>query len=349
MSRVYANLYVLLVAPPGVGKSVAIYQGAGLTDRTKKLKVAPDDVTKASLLDHLAAALQTRTYGPADFLEYHSLQVFADEFGVFCPSHDTGFLSVMNKLFDNGPRYKESRRGREGDLIINNPQVNLLAGTQPDFLANLLPPEAWGMGFMSRMLMVYAGKSEKPKLFGKRVKVETESLLSDLKVICELHGEMDWDDAAAAELESWYERGMDPEPQHTKLQHYIPRRILTMIKLSMISSVARSNDLIILPEDVARAREWLLEIEALMPEIFKAMNGVSDIQIIQDLHYAMWEMWAKGNKKPLHISRVYNFLQARAPSYAVANIIKVCFASKVLKDLGADLFEPGDHNNLRDE
>lgn len=349
--RVFPNMFLLFVAPPGVGKTEAVKLVDEIGEATKKLKIAPDDVTKASLLDHLQAAHQTHLVSPTEMLEYHSLQVYADEFGVFCPAHDLSFLSVMNKLFDCRNYYKESRRGRgiDEDLYVTNPQINLIAGTQPDFLSTWLPPEAWGMGFMSRIVMIYADKKPKRKLFGKTKQFDRRPFIHDLKQICDMIGEMDWSDEASALLEAWHDTGMQPIPEHTKLQHYIPRRILNMIKLCMVSSAARSNEMVIHKEDVERAQEWLLEAEALMPEIFKALSGINDLQVIQDLHFYLWELWHRENKRPLHISRAHLFLAARVPSYSREHIVKTCFAAGILRDLGADLIEPGDRNNLRME
>jgi hypothetical protein len=171
MSRVYANLFVLLVSPPGVGKSVAMTYVRDMVDKTRKLKVAPDDVTKANLVDKVAAATTSHVYSAVDMLQYHSLQIIVDELGVLLSSHDLSFLSVMNALYDNRAYYSEGRRSRSEDIVIENPQINFLGGTQPDFLANLLPPEAWGMGFMSRTVMIYHGSPIKPRLFGAKLKM----------------------------------------------------------------------------------------------------------------------------------------------------------------------------------
>lgn len=344
MSRVYPNLYVLLVAPPGVGKSMAIFKAREISEATRKLKIAPDDVTKASLIDHLARASQTKVYSATDMLEYHSLAIYADELGVLLPAHEAGFMSVMNALFDNRSIYKESRRGRETDLIITNPQVNLMAGTQPDFLANLLPPEAWGMGFMSRMLMIYSGKKSKPALFGQRVRVDTKDMIDDLKIVCELHGEMDWADDAGAHVAQWYDRGCPPEPEHAKLKHYCPRRILTVLKLSIISSVARGNDMVIELIDAKRAIEWLCEAESFMPEVFKDMSGQSDAQVIQDMHYFVYQLVLKNNNAPIHRSRIDAFLTARTPAWNAEHIVKHCTRAKILIDQGMDMFTYGSLN-----
>lgn len=346
LSMVYANLFVLLVAPPGVGKTLAIRPIEELWNKTRKLHVAPDDITKAALIDALSMCKSVHVYGPTDMLEYHSMQVAADELGVLIPSHDMAFMSTMNKFYDNVNSFKESRRGRDEDLIIHNPQINLLAGTQPDFLATFLPPEAWGMGFMSRIIMIYSGKKLKTDLFKRKLKLDTSALLDDMKVLTELHGEMFWTPEAEAMLETWYEAGLPPEPEHTKLKHYVPRRVMSVLKLSMISSAARSNELVVDESDVERARDWLVEAETLMPEIFKEMSGNSDGQLIQELHWYLWEIWTKAEKKGfIHRARIETYLAARTPAYNVENIVKVCVRAGVIVDKGNDLFLPGTKNS----
>jgi hypothetical protein len=345
-SAVYANLFVLLVAPPGVGKTMAIRKPVELWQRTQSLKVAPDDLTKASLLDALAASKQIHILdGGKDMLEYHSMQIGADELGVLLPAHDLSVMSVMNKLFDNVDLYKESRRGRDDDLEMRNPQVTLLAGTQPDFLASLLPPEAWGMGFMSRMIMVYQGESPRPNLFGARRKFNVNALVADLKDVCKLHGEMAFTEEAKKELIEWYAGGLKPIPQHLKLKHYNPRRILNVLKLCMISSVSRNSKMLIELCDIDRARSWLLEAETLMPEIFKDMSGKSDRDVIQDLQGFVWQLWVSSGKKPVHKSRIDAFLSNRTPAYNMKVLFDVCVSMKVLINVGPDLYNPGTTND----
>lgn len=347
MAIAYANLFILLVAPPGVGKTLAIRPIVELWGKSRKLKVAPDDITKASLIDAVARSAQVHVYSASEMLEYASLQLGADEFGVLIPQNDTAFMSTMNKFYDCVDRFEESRRGRDDSepLVIHNPQVNLLAGTQPDFLAGLLPPTAWGMGFMSRIIMVYSGKKLKTTLFKKRIRLDLSLLLTDIKVIAELHGECLWTEEAESVLETWYDNDLEPVPEHTKLKHYVPRRIMSIIKLSMISAVSRSNELVVSAEDVERARDWLVEAETLMPEIFKEMSGNSDGQLIQELHYYLWELWVKGDKKGfIHKARITTFLSARTPAYNVENIVKVCISAGVILDKGNDMFLPGTKN-----
>lgn len=347
MSVLYANLFVCLVAPPGVGKSQAIEPIPEIQRKTGKLKVAPDDVTKASLLDAVAAAQQAKILSPTDILEYASLQVSAGELGVLLPAHDLAFLNTLNVLYDNKANYRETRRSRETSLDIKGPSLNLLGGTQPEYLASLLPDEAWGMGFMTRIIMVYSGEAIKPSLFGAKKRVELKDLVNDLGVVADLYGSMGWTEAAEQRLVQWYEAGLHPVPQHSKLKHYLPRRILHTLKLCMVSSASRSNALLIEECDVERAINWLIEAEATMPDIFKDMAGQGDAQLIQDLHFYLMQIYMKGGKKPLHKTRILTFLGQRTPAYNVQNVFNLCISMDVIredKQAGIDLFVPGPRN-----
>lgn len=342
MSRVYPNMFILLVAPPGVGKSFGIREAQRCATATHKLKLSPDDITKAALIDTLAQSKTVYTVPPKTMYEYHSMYIVADELGVLLPAHDLNFLNVLNILYDNRPEFKEVRRHREEDLIIENPQINILAGTQPEYMGTLLPPEAWGMGFMTRIMMIYHGKPTKTQLFGHRAEVDRKDLISDLKEIYKMHGEFAWTDEAQEELTDWHDRDLTPKPDHSKLKHYNARRILHVLKLCMVSSASRSNVRIVELCDVERARDWLLEAERLMPEVFKDMGGKSDGQIIQDLHYHVQQTYLQNGKKPLHRSQLDAWLMIRTPAYNVENVITLCVSSRVLVYQGEDLYIPGD-------
>lgn len=340
-SVVFPNLYTLLVAPPGVGKSMAIREGQKLLENSPGLSIAPEDVTKASLLDSLKESHRIFTVPPKHMIEYHSMFVGADEFGVLVPAHDLEFLNVLNVLYDNRPHYKETRRSREKPLIMDDPQLNLLAGTQPDYLASLLPDQAWGMGTMTRIIMVYSGTAMRPKLFGAKLKIDMKDCQHDVDQIGQMFGEMAWTQEAEDALTDWYDAGLKPVPEHSKLKHYNARRVLHVLKMCMISACARNNDRLIELFDVERAKEWLLEVESLMPEIFKEMAGKSDGLIIQDLHFYIWDYWVKNGKTPIHRSKIDLFLMNRTPAYNVDNIVKTCVRAGVLKDKGMDMFVPG--------
>lgn len=330
----YPNLYTLLVAPPAVGKSVAIAPTEFFWHFSKKLKVAPKSVTRASLVDELADAKHAiPVNNGAGLVEYASLQVAAGELGVLIPAHDLDFLSVLNHIYDNPPIHSEKRRTHKINHQIINPQLNILAGTQPAYLANLLPEQAWGMGFMSRQIMIYSGTPIRVSLFPE-VNVKNNNLrialLSDMIQMTGLIGNMIWEIETALELQRWYNEGMPPTPEHSKLVHYNGRRILHIGKLCMISSLSRGNDLRITLPDLNRARDWLLEAEVHMPDIFREMAGRSDAQVIHELHFFMFALWSKSGQKPIHESAIYNFLQTQLPSERISRVLETAQRANII-------------------
>ncbi|TXH14997.1 MAG: DUF3987 domain-containing protein [Hyphomicrobiaceae bacterium] len=341
-NKLYPNLFTLLVAPPAVGKSQAIIRTHELWYSVKDLKVAPDNVTKPALMDRLQKSSRKMVLSETGLFEYHSLLVAAPEFGVLVPAHDLEFLNVLNHIFDCPTSYREERRSLgDKQIDIVGPQLNILAGTQPAYLANLLPEEAWGMGFMSRLIMVYSSEKVNVPLFAKyQDNIEVfKKMNSILRNMAKLYGAMEFSPEAQTAIEGWVHDGCEPVPAHSKLAHYNGRRILHLLKLSIIAAVSAGNSSIGL-KDYLRAREWLLRAEQTMPDIFREMVGKSDTQVIDELHYYCWQIWIK-EKRPVHKSRLVHFLHHRVPSEKVQRIVDIAEQANILERMaGTDTYRP---------
>jgi hypothetical protein len=343
---VHPSMYTLLVGKPGSGKSQAIRQVSNLWYSTKDLKIAPNSVTKASLTDELEAAKRTCLINATNLYEYHSLQIAASEFGVLVPAHDLDFLNFLNQIYDNDPNYRESRRTGARKVETVNPQINILAGTQPAYLATLLPEEAWGLGFMTRMIMVYSAETVKVDLFAENTtsKEGFNALSGKLKLLLKAFGEATWEPEAKDAIRDWYNNGCPPEPDHSRLISYNTRRILHALRLCLVSAASGGHPNLITHADFIRATDWLIGAESTMPDIFKEMVQRSDGQIIQELHMFVWQIWAK-TKKPVHESRLVYFLQAKVTSDKIARIIDIAVRANILyKDPNAMLYTPRPRN-----
>ena len=321
---IYPNLFTVLVGPPTSGKTNAIKPIKELWSRINDLHSAPDNVTKASLIDALSRAVRTVINGSSSAHIFSSMVVPCSEFGVFLTHHDLEFLSVLNNIYDSPISYIEERR-TSGKVEITKPHLIILAGTQPDFLNTLLPEEAWGMGFTSRLIMVYAGASPAADLFSYNA-TQASTLLNRLTDIFNYKGEFVWSKNAIDEINAWNRAGCPPAPTHSKLLHYNGRRALHTIKLSMISSASRSGDLHVTVDDFERARDWMLTIEQTMPDVFRAMGQRSDTQVLSDLHFHLYRIWssvALDKRKPIPESVIYDFLQSRVPSEKITRLVEV--------------------------
>jgi hypothetical protein len=337
----YPSLYVMLVAPPGVGKSMAIDNATALWRKTKVLRVSPNNMTKASLVDALAAA-DRKLLREGGLVEYHSMVVPVSELGVLIPKHEYDFLSVLNFVWDCPESYLETRRSLENDIDIVKPQMNILAGTQPAYLSALLPEEAWAMGFTARFIMIYSATSPKVDFFQNATAdpKTLDALAGRLTLMTNLFGEFRWTDDAKTMFSAWFDAGFPPVPEHGKLSHYNPRRGIMAIKLAMISSASSGPELLITKPDVIRAQEWLLEAESLMPDIFRDMVQKSDTQTIGELHFFLWSLYIK-DQKPLHESVLFHFLQQRVPGEKIERILEVAVRANILdREAGGKFYVP---------
>lgn len=341
-SVLYPNLFVLLVARPGVGKSQAISDVQKLWLETRTLKVAPDNVTKAALVDCIANASRKIVRGDGPLIEFNSLQIAASEFGVLVTSHDLEFLNTLNHIYDNPSMYRENRRGLTKQIAIPNPQINLIGGTQPAYLATLLPEEAWGLGFTSRIVMVYSTETTAISLFGKREDRSAiwKSLVDAGKELLKLHGPLDFDTAAQEAIQEWFNSGIQPAPDHAKLDNYQPRRIIHLLKLCMVAWASAGGTGQITLAQCLRAKEWLLSAEATMPDIFKDMAVSSDSSVIADLHHFLWSAWIKEKQKPIPQQRLYHFLSSKLPSEKVQKVLDIAERSNIIKQVGLGLYVP---------
>ena len=97
-SQLFPNLYVVLVAPPGIGKSQIITRAERMLRQVPDIFVAPSSVTSASLVDtmQMAARKVLKPY----YQQFNSVQVLTSEFQNFLPAYESQFMGLMTKLYD---------------------------------------------------------------------------------------------------------------------------------------------------------------------------------------------------------------------------------------------------------
>ncbi len=347
----FPNLYCLLVAPPGVGKYVVEEVRALWTEalepgtKSPAFHVAADSMTKASLIDTLANSKSIRLPPDGAPVLYHSLLIAAEEFSVLLPTYDMEYIGSLNSIYNNKPLHVETRRhGPAKDVSIENPQLNMLGGVQPSWLGSMFPEEAWATGFARRVLMIYSPETPMVDVFAEpELPVDARvDMLRKIGAISQLYGQCLWEPAASERIGKWHLAGGPPAPQHSKLAHYLRSRTMMAIKLAIISAVSRTGKLVISKLDADRAIEWLLDAERVMPDIFRAMIGKSDTQIIEELHYFVLNIWTKNHRKPVSGESIWNFLSQRVPSDKVEKILMVAERANILQRVAGagDLWLP---------
>src|SRR6202000_993754 len=68
--KIYPNMFIGLISPPRGGKTNSIQQAEDLCRNTKKLHLAPNKVSAASLIDCLAGSRQSKPLPEGGLFEY---------------------------------------------------------------------------------------------------------------------------------------------------------------------------------------------------------------------------------------------------------------------------------------
>jgi hypothetical protein len=341
----FCNMYVMLVGAPGVGKGIvndARKVLVGTTDpnnpKKRAFHVSPHNLTSAALMDKLAQCKQSKGAPGQPLLTYHSLAVMAEEFQLFMPVYEPTMIGKLNHLYLNEPTIEENRRyAPETELVIDRPQLNILCAAQPTYISSTFPEEAWSTGLARRIVMIYAGQKRKMDLADMRDVSERDSkkLQTMLGRISMLQGQLDYEEDSGEAIRAWHNTDGPPTPTHSKLISYNQNRTLTLTKLCAISHVARGGEVPgkISMLDFERARDWLIAAESLMPDVFREMQGKSDLSVIEELHLWMTMVYRRQNGKPIEEVLMHEFLIRKAPSDKVVSIIESARRAGVISNL----------------
>jgi uncharacterized protein DUF3987 len=289
--RNYANLFVMLIGDPGMGKGVVkatadIWRSTPSNEGAPAFFVGSSDYTKASLFDALEEARQL--YGPTGY-KYNCLLLANDEFANTFPTYDPAFLSFLSTVWDADQPYSERRRKNGKPVVINNPIMTCLLGYQGALLHKILIKEANDQGLLRRTILIWNEHTSTDSLLeGSPPDPEIKKqICSHLSVISSIAGTMTWEtdingnDITKTIIDQWEQAGAPPRPTHPHLMSYVRTRPQFLIKLSMIASMSESQDMCIRPRHVKRALDWLLEAEVVMPKVFDSEKPVSDIDVLE--------------------------------------------------------------------
>jgi hypothetical protein len=322
-SPLYPNLYIFIVAHPGVGKNRIIRVAKRYMNEIPEFHFAPTSLTGASLVDTLNASKRFIARLPDPPLEYNNTVITAEELTAFMHKFDDEMVGLLSAFYDPDP-YAQSRRGRDIKIKIDRPQVNLMSGTTPSNLIQLMPESAWDQGFTSRCILVHSDERIIGDDFAGVTREMNDKLIHDIKMIGALSGEFKVTEEYRRAVNDWRALGEPPVINHPKLLHYKTRRRVHLYKLSMVSAADRGDVLLLTKDDFNRAMGWLVEAEAYMPDIFTAGSTGTDARAIDEIAHYIRNADA-GDGVPEH--KIVNFARSRVPMHSILRVIEIMVAS----------------------
>lgn len=278
----YCNLYVILVAPPGVvSKTTTADVGMNLLRKVPGINFGPSVVTWQALVEAFAKSAETFEY-EGEFHTQSAMTISSGEFGNLLNPQDRDMVDMLVSLWD-GKGFKKQTKHSGTDEVVN-PWINLIACTTPAWIAGNFPEYMIGGGFTSRCVFVYADQKHQfvayPGLNVPKESTELErTLVEDLEHIAmNLAGEYKLTREAIEWGQNWYQMHNTNRPTHLqddRFGGYLARKQTFIHKLAMILAAAQRDQLIITREDLETAAIMVTDLEAEMIHVFSKI-GMSE-------------------------------------------------------------------------
>lgn len=279
--KIFPNLFVILVGPSGkCRKGTAMRLGYSVL-KNIKIKIAAERITPEALIKRMKNSAANFTDPQTRQLQIHSsLTVLSEELSVFLGQNNVKFLADLTDLYDCKEEWTYETK-MSGTDSVQGVCLNLLGATAPDWLISILPQEAIGGGFTSRIIFVV--EEDKRKTVAKNIKTKRTEMLrkyltEDLERIALLAGQYVFSPDAEEMYVSWYSeqdiqnRKGNAAVKDPRLAGYTDRRQTHLRKLCMVFSASRGDDMLIIPSDFERSLNVLEAAEVKMPRVFAGIG-----------------------------------------------------------------------------
>lgn len=286
----YPNMYIILVGPPGKArKGTAMRLMREHIDKLK-ITVAAESTTREALIQAIEESAESVSMSEnplvMELYMHSSLTVFSEELTSLIGYQNKEMLANLADWFDCAKSWRY-RTKTSGVNEIVNIYLNLIGATTPELIMETMPFDLIGGGLSSRILFIYARSKGKrviyPELSAEE-KILCEDVDIDLEKIYHMKGQFKYSKDFVDLWAKWYMGKAESCPLKSRhLHYYWERRETHLMKLALIMSASRSDEMVIRGIDLEKADVMLTEAELYMPYAFSGMGHRDDASTLASI------------------------------------------------------------------
>jgi uncharacterized protein DUF3987 len=259
--HLHPNVYCLLVAKSGLGKSLPISMSKKLVSMVGNTRIISGRSTIQKIISDLSKSETNEKTGIAKFKDARGF-IVSGEFSVSMQS-DTDLFTILTDLYDthaNTDGWVNSTKAG-GAEYLNAPCITLFSGSSPEHFEEFVPKVNIAGGFIGRTLLIYEEKRWRlnPLVDEEEPDIDFDKLACHLKKLREVSGGFKWSQEAKKSFVEWYEefRPRDHDDKTGTAERF-PDHIL---KVAMCLSLSKGTELIIRDEDLQEALKLCLKLK----------------------------------------------------------------------------------------
>lgn len=219
--KLYFNLYVLLIGPPGV---VAKSTSMGLA--LKMLKECGYYTIEGSVLKEKIIEDMEALEKPSDVgFSHSSVTYIANELNVLLSS-GVDMVKFLVDIYDRDDSYVYKTK-KSGQYEIPYPYFNMMAAAVPNWFGDYVSSDMGSTGFLARCIVVYEEqkRGQFPKIIYEQDQIEARArCVENLFAISQMKGEVTLDKEAEDFFCAWYMKQKPNPTNDHRINSYIERR-----------------------------------------------------------------------------------------------------------------------------
>ncbi len=265
-SKMYPNLYLMLIGESGCGKNTAIGLAQRLgreLDRQSAVNPYRGKITAQALISRLGTPPGQKPNPSYIWLVTPELSMAVGD-----GDQARGFVKHMTELYEGDYDFMEETRTR-GTFCLKDPCVNWLSGTTPDWLVDTVSRKDIQSGFFARVQPIWGEKSEKRYVqpaIPARADDVWHGLIGRLNLLTSLTGGFAVTRNARQAHADWYLNRRKPAKEEGTLPYW-ERQDDIVWKLAMVFSLCREPDLEIRAQDMERAIVYSESVREFIPQL----------------------------------------------------------------------------------
>ena len=320
--RLPTNVYVFLIAGTSkCHKSSAIGIGERILkkfkakqDRSEKFpRIFAQKITNERLIQFLGERTDTKEgeeENDNQVKKKASGLIMASELSTFMGANamHSGLLASLTDLYDCPDEWSYQTKS-QGKDELHNVYLNMLGASTAKWLRSAIPVEAVGGGIMSRTIFVYADEPKRLIPFPEDEVPEDydaiqDRLVNDLIHISKLEGNFSFSKCGKEWYDWFYRKNAEELMEGGKYADFFSRWDIFVLKVAMLISVSRKDELVLYEEDLKAAHSLLKEVK-------ETMHPVLDTMVVADNQLPTAEV-LKLIKRRDKMSRTQVFNMARS-------------------------------------
>jgi hypothetical protein len=292
------NFYIVFVGPAGiVTKSTTLNIGYQLLRAVPNISFGPDSMTWHGLARRFEAAVEYANYkdplGKDHKILMSPLTCSISELGTFLRPDDKGLVSFLTDVWDGKERPFDHVTKDSGALKIENPWLNIIGATTPEWMQDNFPASMLTQGIGSRIVFVYGETKRHLTAYPSRAQkpadyhATEQKLIADLVEMSKLVGPYDLTEDAYKWGEAWYARHhgntRSTSMASGRYGGYLARKQTHLHKLAMILAAAQRDALRIEQSDLELASSILENTEKSMIRVFENVGIVDEAKHVAEI------------------------------------------------------------------